>query len=65
MDGVTSNSKHLKNKKISAIKNANSLQVLKKSGFFSKIYNPVLCHANWVDFDFFENKSNKTHFNIT
>jgi len=35
MESVTSKSKNLKNKKISAIKNANSLQVLKKSGFFS------------------------------
>lgn len=36
MENVTSKSNNLKNKKISAIKNANSLQVLKKSGFFSK-----------------------------
>lgn len=36
MENVTSKSNSLKNKKISAIKNANSLQILKKSGFFSE-----------------------------
>ena len=36
MENVTSKSNSLKNKKISAIKNANSLQILKDSGFFSK-----------------------------
>lgn len=35
MENVTSKSSALNNKKISAIKNANSLKTLKESGFFS------------------------------
>jgi Ca2+-binding EF-hand superfamily protein len=51
MENVTSKSSALNNKKISAIKNANSLKTLKESGFFN--------------FDFFDNKTSATHFNIS
>jgi len=37
MDHVTTKSPSMNNKKISAIKNANSLKALKDSGFFSKL----------------------------
>ena len=36
MENVTSKSNTLKNKKISAIKNAESLKILKESGFFGR-----------------------------
>lgn len=51
MDHVTTKSSAMNNKKISAIKNANSLKALKDSGFFN--------------FDFFDNKTNTTHFKIS
>lgn len=37
MDTVTTKSSAMNNKKISAIKNANSLKALKESGFFSRL----------------------------
>lgn len=51
MDHVATKSSALNNKKISAIKNANSLKALKDSGFFN--------------FDFFDSRAQTSHFQIT
>jgi len=51
INNLNSKNSSLKNKHNSTIKNANSLNILKESGFFN--------------FDFFEKKQNTEHFNIT